>query len=138
MGDESVAIIGQHLNTPPVAPSWHNPECPQPLEALILRMLEKNSSNRPASASEVHAALESIDLSKGQDTAETDTPTVTPVQNPIYNRTFVGRESEMRQLESAFDNALSGVGSLSPVISKTAPVVLSVISNTAITEPFLS
>ncbi len=25
VGDESVAIIGQHLNTPPVAPSWHRP-----------------------------------------------------------------------------------------------------------------
>ncbi len=23
VGDESVAIIGQHLNTPPVAPTWH-------------------------------------------------------------------------------------------------------------------
>src|SRR5207248_2878033 len=25
VGDESVAIIGQHLNTPAVAPSWHRP-----------------------------------------------------------------------------------------------------------------
>ena len=36
IGDDSVAIIGQHLNTPPVAPTWHNPECPKALEALIL------------------------------------------------------------------------------------------------------
>ena len=28
VGDESVAIIGQHLNTPPVAPTWHRPDCP--------------------------------------------------------------------------------------------------------------
>ena len=28
LGDDSVAIIGQHINTPPVAPTWHNPECP--------------------------------------------------------------------------------------------------------------
>src|SRR5206468_3118860 len=28
IGDEAVAIIGQHLNTPPVAPGWHRPECP--------------------------------------------------------------------------------------------------------------
>ena len=32
VGDESVAIIGQHLNTPPVAPSWHRPDCPPALE----------------------------------------------------------------------------------------------------------
>lgn len=42
LGDDSVAIIGQHINTPPVAPSWHNPECPRPLEALILRLLAKD------------------------------------------------------------------------------------------------
>ena len=28
VGDDTVAIIGQHLNTPPVAPTWHNPEVP--------------------------------------------------------------------------------------------------------------
>ncbi len=28
VGDDHVAIIGQHLNTPPVAPSWHRPDCP--------------------------------------------------------------------------------------------------------------
>ena len=32
VGDDAVAIISQHLNTPPVAPSWHNPRVPRPLE----------------------------------------------------------------------------------------------------------
>ena len=27
VGQESMAIITQHLNTPPVAPSWHRPDC---------------------------------------------------------------------------------------------------------------
>src|SRR5439155_18043415 len=62
VGDESVAIIGQHLNTPPVAPSWHRPDCPPGLEALILRLLEKDSGRRPASAAQVVAALASIAL----------------------------------------------------------------------------
>ena len=47
VGDESVAIIGQHLNTPPVAPSWHRPDCPPALEALILRLLEKDPIEAP-------------------------------------------------------------------------------------------
>src|SRR6266511_3056370 len=34
VGDESVAIITQHLNAPPVAPSWHVPDLPVALEAL--------------------------------------------------------------------------------------------------------
>ena len=90
VGDDSVAIMGQHLNPAPLAPTWHNPECPK--------------------------ALESIDLTVG---AIHESPLQTTVDNPIYNRTFVGRESEMCQLESAFDNALSGVGSLSMVVGET-------------------
>ncbi len=61
VGDEHVAIIGQHLNTPPVAPSWHRPDCPAGLEALILRLLEKDATKRPASATEVREALASIE-----------------------------------------------------------------------------
>jgi hypothetical protein len=41
VGDESVAIITQHLNTPPVAPSGHRPDYPPALETLILRLVEK-------------------------------------------------------------------------------------------------
>ena len=48
LGDDPVAIIGQHINTPPVAPSWHNPRCPRDLEALILRLLAKDPAQRPA------------------------------------------------------------------------------------------
>ena len=58
VGDEHVAIIGQHLNTPPVAPTWHRPDCPAGLEALILRLLEKDAAKRPSSAAEVREALE--------------------------------------------------------------------------------
>src|SRR6266508_2709003 len=60
VGDESVAIIGQHLNTPPVAPTWHRPDCPPSLGALILRLLEKDPAKRPQSAAEVRDALRSI------------------------------------------------------------------------------
>src|ERR1700756_5557414 len=52
VGDESVAIITQHLNTPPVAPSWHAPGLPPGLETLILRLLEKDSAKRPTTAAE--------------------------------------------------------------------------------------
>ena len=45
LGDDPVAIIGQHINTPPVAPTWHHGQCPRPLEALILRLLAKIPQN---------------------------------------------------------------------------------------------
>ena len=48
-----------------------------------------------------------------------------PGSGPTYTRTFVGREAELRQLHAAFDNAMSGEGSLvmvagEPGIGKTS------------------
>src|SRR3989304_3234163 len=54
LGDDAVAVISQHVNTPPVAPSWHNPEVPPPLDALVQQLLEKDPAKRPASAGAVH------------------------------------------------------------------------------------
>ena len=62
LGDDAVAIIGQHINTPPVAPSWHNPACPRDLEALILRLLAKDPAQRPAHAGDVLTALAAVDV----------------------------------------------------------------------------
>ena len=47
VGDDAVAVISQHVNTPPVAPTWHNAECPPALETLILRLLEKDADAAP-------------------------------------------------------------------------------------------
>jgi len=122
VGDESVAIIGQHLNTPPVAPTWHRPDCPSGLEELILRLLEKDATRRPASAAEVREALASI--SRGQEvagdgrSAESRVAGGPAADNPIYRRAFVGRESELRQLEAAFDRAVSGGGTLTMVVGE--------------------
>jgi serine/threonine protein kinase len=33
VGDDPTAVISQHINTPPVAPSWHSEHCPPDLEA---------------------------------------------------------------------------------------------------------
>ncbi len=59
-GDDVVAVISQHVNTPPVAPTWHTPECPAGLETLITRLLAKDPAQRPASATEVVQALASV------------------------------------------------------------------------------
>jgi tetratricopeptide (TPR) repeat protein len=129
IGDESVAIIGQHLNTPPVAPSWHRPDCPPGLEALILRLLEKDPSRRPASAAEVREALQAVGSARpealeGRAGAPSSTE-VPSAPDPLYRRTFVGRENETRQLQRAYDAAVSGQGGLvmvvgEPGIGKTA------------------
>src|SRR5262249_40680281 len=60
LGDDALAIVSQHLNTAPVAPSWHNAEVPRGLEALILQLLAKTPDERPASAAAVREALTGV------------------------------------------------------------------------------
>jgi serine/threonine protein kinase len=120
VGDDSVSIIGQHINTPPVSPAWHRADLPPALETLILQLLEKDPDKRPESASIVLQALESIEAGKTEPTRESKI-----IENPLYRRVFVGREPELRQLQGAFDGAVSGQGALmmvvgEPGIGKTA------------------
>ncbi len=126
VGDDTVAVISQHLNTAPVAPTWHNEECPPGLETLVMRLLEKDPASRPASASEVIDALASVQRASTPEPTPAAAAAPDATHNPIYRRTFVGREQELKTLEAAFDAALSGQGSLvmvvgEPGIGKTTP-----------------
>ena len=117
VGDDAVAIIGQHLNTPPVAPTWHNPDVPPALETLVLRLLEKDPTARPESAAAVLQSLDAIDVGAPREAPSPDGTTPTG-PDPTYRHTFVGREAEVRQLHSAFDKAVSGEGSLFMVVGE--------------------
>ena len=118
VGDNNVAIIGQHINTPPVAPTWHNPSCPKSLETLILRLLEKDPSARPASASDVLTALESVEAEEKAHTPDTAVAVIPTGTDPVYGHIFVGREAEVHQLRTAFDGAMSGEGALMMVVGE--------------------
>jgi tetratricopeptide (TPR) repeat protein len=120
VGDDSIAIIGQHINTPPVSPTWHRADLPPALETLILQLLEKDPEKRPESAAVVLQALEAIEAGKIKEPLRE-----APTENPLYRRVFVGREPELKQLQLAFDGAISGQGALrmvtgEPGIGKTA------------------
>ncbi len=122
--DDPTAIISQHINTPPVAPSWHSEHCPPDLEALILRLLAKVPGDRPASASEVLAALETIDPN-ARSASHSDS-SANPLDR-LARGVFVGRERELERLRAAFDNAFAGRGSVvmlvgEPGIGKTRTV----------------
>jgi serine/threonine protein kinase len=121
VGDDAVAVISQHLNTSPVAPKWHSPDIPRPLEALVLRLLEKDPEARPASAAQVRELLQAIESAPSEAAAE-------PVEaNPLdrlASGVFVGREPELTQARDCLDAALSGRGQLlllvgEPGIGKT-------------------
>ena len=109
-GDDAVAIISQHLRTPPVAPAWRNPEVPGPVDALIVALLAKAPENRPQSAGEVRGALEALAAP-----ARRRPSTVEPAANPLDRLAagvHVGREREVDELCTAADLALTGRGQL--------------------------
>ena len=121
-GDTVVSVIGQHINTPPVSPAWHRHDIPAALETLVMQLLEKNPEKRPESAGAVLEALKSIENAK----ARQEPPKANAAaEDPLYRRVFVGRQAELKRLQSAFDAAMSGQGTLmmvagEPGIGKTA------------------
>jgi class 3 adenylate cyclase len=122
LGDDAVAVVTQHINTAPVAPSWHNPKVPRALEALILRLLAKTPEERPENAAAVGRIVREIATAAAPATE----PAIEPA-NPLDRLAagvFVGRAREVDALRSALDDVLAGSGRLvllvgEPGIGKT-------------------
>jgi tetratricopeptide (TPR) repeat protein len=114
LGDEPVAVISQHINTPAVAPSWHNPDCPRALETLILRLLAKDPGDRPESAADVLAALAAIEIEPGPAADAVETQTLDSLAGGV----FVGRRHELAELKSALEGAFSGEARLVTLVGE--------------------
>ncbi len=122
LGDDTIAVVSQHINTAPVAPSWHRADLPRALDALIERLLEKSPEERPQSAAQVLELLAAIAAAP----AGVGVPTAGDANSleRLAGGIFVGREGETQQVRSALDRALSGQGNLvllagEPGIGKT-------------------
>jgi tetratricopeptide (TPR) repeat protein len=120
LGDDTIAVVSQHINTAPVAPSWHRKEVPQALERLTLRLLAKDPVERPQTAAEVAEALEAISRTPEEIVTRDE---ANPLER-LAGGVFVGREQEQETLRNAFDESLSGRGRLillagEPGIGKT-------------------
>ncbi len=59
-GETAMEILRQHLQEPPVDPRTYWPEMPAPLQAALLRCLEKNPGARFANASALLAEIERL------------------------------------------------------------------------------
>jgi predicted ATPase/class 3 adenylate cyclase len=118
LGDDAVAVISQHLNTAPVAPSWHNVAVSPGVEALVLALLAKDPAARPASATAVAAELHR--LREDQVTVADGAPAAPPVsvtRSVSFGR-FVGRAAELDGLKAMFDESLSGRARLVMVVGE--------------------
>jgi tetratricopeptide (TPR) repeat protein len=109
--DDYVAVIYQHINTPPVAPTCHNPEVPRALESLILRLLAKDPEDRPKSAAAVRKALRAVAAQAPPHAPEAVGEPVNPLDR-LAGGIFVGREREMRELRAGLEDAVAGRGRL--------------------------
>ncbi|MEX2557224.1 MAG: AAA family ATPase [Actinomycetota bacterium] len=122
LGDDAIAVISQHINTPPVAPTWHRSQLPPGLEQLVLDLLAKPPEDRPKSATVVRERLEAVSaqsLTTNEpaaalpQTARATSGTATPA----WLR-FVGRERELASLRDAVEGSMGGRGSMLMIVGE--------------------
>jgi class 3 adenylate cyclase len=113
VGDDPTAVISQHINTAPVAPSWYTEHCPPDLEELVLKLLAKDPGERPSSATEVLEALDRVDPNQ-----RSESHSDSNVLNRLARGVFVGRESELERLRKSFDEAFAGRGSVVMIVGE--------------------
>jgi hypothetical protein len=111
-GDDPLGLVSQTLHATPVPPSTYNPAIPPALETLILRLLAKSPSDRPASAAEVRQGLEdAVRVGDAGRSGETALPVNRPLDRVVRGR-LIGRARELAeatQLWAAASQGESGV-----------------------------
>ncbi len=103
---EPLAVITQHLFSPPPSPRAHNPDLPDVLDQLILRLMSKLPDERPASAQDVLEILESPGLLQGKTPRGPEIPAL----ERIGRGRMAGRENELQQARTLWGRSLTGKG----------------------------
>ncbi len=97
VADDIMELMEKHLQEKPAPPRETNPDIPKPLEAVILRLLEKEPSKRFASAAHVIQALnEGLRRSYVIETEFSKLGYITTGR-------LTGRDAEMDALRKSFD-----------------------------------
>jgi class 3 adenylate cyclase len=117
LGDDAVTVISQHLNTAPVSPTWHNAAVTPPIEALVLSLLEKDPSARPADADAVVSEFRRLRAEQAPIAADVPAAASPATQAASFGR-FVGRVHELDALKALFDDVLSGRSKLVMVVGE--------------------
>ncbi|MCT9080036.1 serine/threonine-protein kinase [Streptomyces fulvoviolaceus] len=74
-GSTALGVLHRHLYEPPLPVRRIRPEVPEPLEALVLRLLAKDPQHRPASAQDVYEDLALLLPARGMPTGAPLDPT---------------------------------------------------------------
>ena len=65
LGDSPIAVVSRHLTEQPRPPRELNPDMPQVLEGLILRLMSKKRDQRPPNALALAKELEAVEMAVG-------------------------------------------------------------------------
>ncbi len=96
IGEGLAQVVMQHLQTPPTPPRVFNAALPAGLERLILALLSKNPSDRPASAAAVMDELAQT-LNEPMDAAALSLESQ-PRADALLLAGLIGRDAELRLL----------------------------------------
>jgi eukaryotic-like serine/threonine-protein kinase len=110
-GPTPLAIAMRHRNDVPLRPSQFNPECPADLEALAMRLLEKNAALRPTSADEVLAEL------GGTPRPRVAAPAVPPAPDPAATEPLPSADTPAAPLVST---QVAGVAAVAGAVAGTS------------------
>jgi serine/threonine protein kinase/tetratricopeptide (TPR) repeat protein len=102
--DDPMKIVSGHLEQMPAPPKELNPYLSEPLNQLILKLLEKSPSQRPQSASEVKA-FATGHLRENSEIAERKT-----FLSHLYSGEMVAREEKEDQVAKLLEQNLSSGG----------------------------
>jgi tetratricopeptide (TPR) repeat protein/predicted Ser/Thr protein kinase len=122
--DDPLAVITQHLHAPVVPPRAKNHAIPPGLDALIVQLMGKRPQDRPASAAEVRAALESLGSDETTLTPDLAAHKELSMLDRIVRGQMVGRKRELEEARTFWRRARHGEGQVllisgEPGIGKT-------------------
>ena len=123
MGDTLMAVLSQHLYAPVVPPSTYNTAIPPALDALIVELLAKRPTDRPASAAAVHERLAALMQPATSALAPSPADGLSLLDRIVRGR-LVGRERELAEAKQIWQRAAAGEGQVllisgEPGIGKT-------------------
>lgn len=119
-GEDSLAIVTQHINLAPRSPRHDTPEIPPGLEALVLRLLAKDPGERPATAADVVRMLSLMEAPSTVHAAIQPGPAL----DRFRGSRLVGRTDVLGHLLERLDRLTAGTGGViavsgEPGIGKT-------------------